>query len=302
MDKLTYLVKTLSRTNRKDYENFVINAVWNGLGRSDIQPVTQQYVRNHKNGRRFIDLYFPQLNIGIECYEKYHLDQPEIDDERTAELIDILSAINDGEYTPYEVHVYDENGEYSYETAIHEIETAVSALKQKVQYLEEKRELKPWNPELTAEELLQDRDVISVLDNIVFKTITEATNLLFGTDYDYQQCAFFIPRGKFQETHSDQFKVWFPKISVDGSNTRGWKNLLEPDGTKLYERNVNGVKFPKHEAYKRIIIPQVYDPVMRTRGYRFIGVFETDGAVEIKEDGEKYRVWNRKKDSFQIIR
>ena len=75
MDKLTYLAKTLSRTNRKDYENFVINAIWNRLGRDDIQPVSQQYVRNHADARRFIDLYFPQLNIGIECDEGHHRKQ-----------------------------------------------------------------------------------------------------------------------------------------------------------------------------------------------------------------------------------
>ena len=79
MDKLTYLAKTLSRTNRKDYENFVINAIWNRLGRDDIQPVSQQYVRNHADARRFIDLYFPQLNIGIECDEGHHQRQAKAD-------------------------------------------------------------------------------------------------------------------------------------------------------------------------------------------------------------------------------
>ena len=64
MDKLRYVIKTLSRTKRKDWENYVLNAVWNRLGDWDIRPVSQQYIR--QNGKAYlIDLYFPQLNIGV---------------------------------------------------------------------------------------------------------------------------------------------------------------------------------------------------------------------------------------------
>ena len=31
-DKLGYLIRALSRTKRKDYENYVVNAIWNRLG------------------------------------------------------------------------------------------------------------------------------------------------------------------------------------------------------------------------------------------------------------------------------
>ena len=30
-DKLGYLIRALSRTKRKDYENYVVNAIWNRL-------------------------------------------------------------------------------------------------------------------------------------------------------------------------------------------------------------------------------------------------------------------------------
>ena len=46
-----YLVRTFSRTNRKDYENYVLNAVWQGVviripGKVRfLQPVSQQYAR-----------------------------------------------------------------------------------------------------------------------------------------------------------------------------------------------------------------------------------------------------------------
>jgi hypothetical protein len=69
-DKTLYLIKTLSRTNRKDYENFVINAVWNRLGNDKIEVVSQQYIQNNdpqsQHKHYFIDLYFPGLKSRME--------------------------------------------------------------------------------------------------------------------------------------------------------------------------------------------------------------------------------------------
>ena len=42
--KREYLIKTLSRTKRKDYENYIINRIYHKLNRLDVKPVTQQYV------------------------------------------------------------------------------------------------------------------------------------------------------------------------------------------------------------------------------------------------------------------
>ena len=49
--KANYLIKTLSRTKRKDYENYVINAIWNRLANDNIKPVTQQYVFNKEKNK-----------------------------------------------------------------------------------------------------------------------------------------------------------------------------------------------------------------------------------------------------------
>ena len=66
MDKVEYLIKTFSRTKRKDYENYILNAVWQKIDCLDLRPVTQQYVKGHDNEYYLIDLYFPQINIGVE--------------------------------------------------------------------------------------------------------------------------------------------------------------------------------------------------------------------------------------------
>lgn len=295
MDKLKYLEKTLSRTRRKDSENFVINAIWNKLGRDDIQPVSQQCVRNHKKGRRFIDLYFPQLNIGIECDEYYHLTQEEKDKIREEELVDVLSAINDGEYEAKHVRVHDR-----YDTAMRDIDAAVSALKERIEELEAEGRLREWNPDLTAKDLLSEKEEIRVEDNIAFDKMVDACNLLFDSGYDGLQKAFITPKGAFHNRFNGRYKVWFPVISVEGSNTKGWKNLINKDGSELYERNVDDRDFSEEEDVRRVVIPRIFDPVLRTRGYRFIGVFETAGFTVL--DGERYRVWKRVFDFFPILK
>ncbi len=39
------LVKIFSPTNRKVYENYITNVICHKLGKLDIQPITQQYVK-----------------------------------------------------------------------------------------------------------------------------------------------------------------------------------------------------------------------------------------------------------------
>ena len=38
MGKVEYLIKTFSRTKRKDYENYILNAVWQKIDCLDLRP------------------------------------------------------------------------------------------------------------------------------------------------------------------------------------------------------------------------------------------------------------------------
>ena len=60
------------RTNRKDDENYILNAIWQKIDNMNLQPVTQQCIILKDGKRALIDLYFPQLNYGIECDEEHH--------------------------------------------------------------------------------------------------------------------------------------------------------------------------------------------------------------------------------------
>ena len=90
--KRDYLVRTFSRTTGKKYENYILTAIWHKLDRSDIQPVTQQYIKRSHGHYALVDLYFPQLRVGIECDEPYHRRQWEKDYGRDLEMEQMLSA------------------------------------------------------------------------------------------------------------------------------------------------------------------------------------------------------------------
>ena len=94
--KKEYLIKTLSRTKRKDYENYVIGAIWHRLNNLEIKPVSQQYVKRSDGKYALLDLYFPQLNVGIECDEAYHEKNKEPDKIREVNLEQALSALQTG--------------------------------------------------------------------------------------------------------------------------------------------------------------------------------------------------------------
>lgn len=96
-EKREYLIKTLSRTKRKDYENYVIGAIWHRLNTLEIKPVSQQYVKRADGKHALLDLYFPQINVGIECDEAYHEHNTEPDKIREANVEQALSALQMGQ-------------------------------------------------------------------------------------------------------------------------------------------------------------------------------------------------------------
>ena len=75
LDHIAYMFNV--RTKGKKYENFIINAISTKVGNPDLMPVTQQYVRNPNDSRKYylLDLYFPQINFGVEIDEGQHMSE-----------------------------------------------------------------------------------------------------------------------------------------------------------------------------------------------------------------------------------
>lgn len=163
-DKLGYLIRALSRTKRKDYENYVVNAIWNRLAMDDVKPVTQQLVLWPDGRRSFVDLYFPQAMIGVECDEAYHQGQRERDREREITITDVLRQIRGEDYRALHVDV---SG--SYEQVERSIDDCVRRIRAEIERRRQANEFTPWTEAyVDCKEFYKTRDAVSVADDVGF--------------------------------------------------------------------------------------------------------------------------------------
>lgn len=175
------MIRTLSRTKRKDYENYVINRLYSLFDDLDIKPMTQKYVKRElegKQGYALIDLYFPQFNIGIEIDEPHHILQEESDKLRTE---DIVSKMGDG-YIEKRILVFNKT-----------IQDLNKAINESIEYIKNKKRQAIANNTFQKWEIISPKEYflkrckIIINDDVKFKTITEASNIIFGTEYIMQQ-------------------------------------------------------------------------------------------------------------------
>ena len=267
-DKKEYLIRTLSRTKRKDYENYVINRLYTRLNDLDIKPMTQKYIKrdiNNKHGYCLIDLYFPQFNIGIECDEPHHILQEEADKLRTEDIISKLSNYNEQRITVYN-------------KTIIELNNAIDKIVENIKLTKEEQIkngiFKKWEI-LTPQKYFADKDKITIFDDIIFSTINEASNLIFGTNYRGQQRAWFPIRNILNK----QIMAWFPKLAVEKDGlmvacSNGWNNTLNDSKDTIIEYNEFRQNLSNDfDRRERVTFMKMWDEVNNRMGYKFLGVF-----------------------------
>jgi len=293
-ERFDYVARTLSRTKRKEYENYVVNAIWFRLNSTEIKPVSQQYIK-HANGYYLIDLYFPQLNIGIECDEGYHKQNVEHDLIRELTIFDILKQVkNIAEYRALHVDVT-----RSYEQIEKEINEHVQTICSCIEAQKHNECFSVWK-DVSPHEYFLDKDTISIDNDISFRTIAETCNTLFSTTYKNIQQSWFVP-STLRKKYGQQYKVWFPKLAVENrAVTRDWHNELSQDGSRIIEFNESSqwtaedLRTDINES--RVTFTHVLDPVTRKREYRFVGVFKYAGIEDNKN------IYTRTADSFPLIK
>ena len=280
-EKFHYIVKTLSRTKRKDYENYVLNAIWNRLGNLNIKPVSQQFIQNKDKSHYFIDLYFPQLNIGIECDEAHHHKKKERDKLREVTISDILFQVGDkNQYQPLHVDVT---------KPWNEIETQINFCVKQIQEKWEKKKLegtlKEWKNE-SIDEFLKDSDSIRVGHDFSFNKSVDVLNYLFGKQYKGWQKAIC--------KLDDSTVVWFPKLATETERQGHWNNVLSVDGKFIYETSSENIspsdlknmviresrREPPKEFINRHTFAKVINPVTGRKSYKYIGTFNECGSID----------------------
>ena len=244
--KLLYICKTLSRTKLKDYENYVINAVWNRLianGVTDLKPVSQQFIKRSDKERYYIDLYFPQINFGIECDEVHHLGNEHKDIKRDITIEEILKQVRDTDnYECERIEVYKD-----FEIVENQIDAAVEKIKQKIKDTKNNGKWQKWyiDPFEYIKDKIENKNekIISVDDDIDFATMAETLNLIFGTSYSNVRRCTFKPltiqeslkncclEDEFQKLFSENgYNVWFPHHSEINKEEDEYKSIQKQTG------------------------------------------------------------------------
>ncbi len=158
----------------------------------------------------FIDLYFPGLNLGIECDELYHSKEEQItkDKLRDISIYDILHKIDRKGYES--IHI-DISG--NFEELENKIEKAVFRIKEKI------KEIKPvpWDIQ-SPRDYFKNKDFISIKDKKSFSTINKICNVLFNArrqedSKGAMRSYFSLPT--FKGTELENYKLWFPKLAIE---------------------------------------------------------------------------------------
>ncbi len=283
---LEYITRTFARTKRKDYENYAQLAIWRGIDRSGIKPVTQQYVKRYDNHWALIDLFFPQLNIGIEIDEAYHAGQyKQVDDQiRADEVLSRFDYIGES-MKPKIIRVNAHEGLERFESdirlAIKEINEAIVKLKNGV-YV-------PWNysDEFDTSRYLSKGYIDLSEDDAKFRHQIDVANL-FGHQYRGMQ------RGACRHGVDSDIMIWFPKLYETGYK---WHNKINSNGTEIVEwTDGGGGDIPVNQRV-RYTFGDKKDDVFNTKFYRFLGEFQLDsqGSCSVRH------IWKRTKTRVPVV-
>lgn len=270
LDHIAYMFNV--RTKGKKYENFIVNAIYTKVGNPDLIPVTQQYVKNPNDPRKYylLDLYFPQINFGVEIDEGQHIsEEHQASDRERAEAI--KNAIKCEEVR---IPIVDKTtGEKrSYAEICNDIDIVVQKIKQKI----EDNDGVKW---VTNEEKKQSLGLVkngpgvfNIDQNVTYRSITEIYNICGGCRRTGED-AKSLQKGFYRL--NSKYYLWVPTLTIDGAPSRSnYKNYLNEDGTVITEINDNPQGWESyHGDSDRVVFMRMKDIYGRPC-IRFIGVFQ----------------------------
>ncbi|MCP4520158.1 MAG: hypothetical protein GY827_00410 [Cytophagales bacterium] len=278
MTKKEYIKRQIAKTNKKDYENYVVTRIIHLLDDLELKFVTQQYVKRPE-GYALADLYFPQLNIFIEVDEAQHISQQEADKKRDRDFKNMLGV------EPFRINVaYDQENQK--EVTIEEVHEQIDVLLDKIREtkvtLIKQGVFKVWDID---EEYNPDtwiaKGTIAIEDNVAFRTIVDACRCM-GLNYaGYQRAGATHPYEK-------DTMIWFPKLYPNGV----WQNSYDEESGIIMTSNIKSLEEQKShvdarlkdERKRRIVFARIKDD-LGDINYKFRGVFEMDQDSTNYENG-----------------
>jgi len=258
------IMRMLRHTERKNYENYVVTGIWHRLqaddrlhkrGDTSVRFETQKAVQIVVDGverQAYIDMYFPAINIGVECDEIFHKKQSDADQKRQSAIMRKLKIAH-GDFMRVDASV-------SFAEMDREIARVVD-----------------WICRKALENLksVQDDWYCSVPSEAVKLAgrLAESDDFVFGTEGE-ALCAVGVPRGRqikgrgrLHSTVVDGkiVQVGFVELPDDGKND--WGRL---DSALMQQLKGVSQKVPLWLFAK-------YADASGTAGYRFKGVYAYDG-------------------------
>lgn len=286
LDHIAYMLNV--RTTGKAYENFIVNAIYTKVGNPDLMPYTQQYVHSPHDSRQYylLDLYFPQLDYGVEIDEGHHLNEVQKERDKLREE-DIRSAI---ECEEDRIPIFDANHQKrSYEEVCKDIDRVVQTIREKIS---EKGPLK-WESNAEKKRIVEGKGRFSAKDDVYFDTVTEIYNICGGKRTGNEKGTNAKMMRKCYYRLNDKYKLWVPVLAIADQNNNviggknGFKNTLSEDHSILKETSDRPMDPLMDSNYKRVIFMRMKDRFGR-QCIKFIGLFEISS-----ESTDYLHVYNR---------
>ena len=289
--KKEYILAQLSRTNKKNYENYIITRIIHLLNDQDIKFVTQQYFKRPDGNFGLTDLYFPQFNLSIEIDEDHHSNLYSMQKDKIRDR-DYLVAIKNlkqhpAEWSPKRIKAYKEYSLNMINSQVDEV----------VKYIQDQKKQLPnfnvWNPK--REYKYEDLDIFNVEDQIVFKRIVDAINYFRNKSNKYQGY-----QSAAAETMDGKRILWFPKLFKN----KDWNNSISKDEKWIEEIPILLSKGKDHlnkilsseSKQNRIVFAKVKDN-LGFINYKFKGYYQLDIIVSKKKG---YCCYERKSTSVSV--
>lgn len=259
MDRKEYLLRQIAKTNKKNYENYVVTGIVHRLADPQIKYVTQQYVRRPE-GYALTDLYLPQLDYHVEVDEGFHQANVEQDKLREADIINATGHTIERVDAMMPLDQLDAR-----------IDQIVGQIRALVAAKRASDTFQVWDPQQEhSPETYIRQGYMDADDDVAFRRQAEACNC-FG--HNYAQWYRAQARHAFDPT----LTIWFPKLY----GNKDWHNRISADEETIYERRKwdNAAFIAEHlgrlAEYPRLVFARVRGPLGDVM-YRFKGLYEVD--------------------------
>lgn len=246
----------------------------------ELKPVTQQYV-NCGDKWYLIDLFFPQINLGIEVDEIHHDKQVEQDKIRTDQIV---TAMHYDYRKDFDIKRVATSGK-RLDEIIQQINEIVDLIRNKIEGLEHELHWETYEEQVAK---IRKSGKLSVRDNISFPNMTKALNDIFNYGRKEGSGRY---RGYFRCRFNKDYWFWFAKRNVFKKDKEvaqaGWINRLSKDGKTIIEFHKDWDTSPSPTSNNKRITFLKYRNSLRQDGYKFVGIFQGDGTTITEFNGKK---------------